>query len=123
MLADIGQQGHEAGSFDRVLDGALECGAVATALAAEHLALTGDHLLETLNVLVIDERRPRATFLRAESATVLAAATQLLPDHSHLALKGLGILCLNQTIRLLTSGKSGKTCEYDGSPEPSSRAC
>ena len=90
LLADVGQQGHEAGPLDGVLDGALEGGAVAAALAAKHLALAGAHLLQALHVLVIDECRPRATFLRAEPATVLAAATQLLANHSHLALKDQG---------------------------------
>src|SRR5262249_3066964 len=82
LLADERQEGHEAGAFDGVLDGALKGGAVAAALAAEKLTLAGAHLLETLHVLVIDEGRPRAPVLGAEPAAVLAAATQLLPNHS-----------------------------------------
>src|SRR5262249_56887599 len=66
---------------DRVLDGALEGGAVAAALAAEELPLAGTHLLEALHVLVIDEGRPRAAFLRAEPAAVFAPPPGLFADH------------------------------------------
>src|SRR5262249_35114127 len=83
---DIGHQGHEAGPLDGVLHRTLEGGAVAGALAAEELALASAHLLQTGHVLVIDERRPRTTFLRAKAATIPAAPTQLLGNHVfHLA--------------------------------------
>src|SRR5262245_31563671 len=84
-FADVRHEGHETGPLDRVLDGALEGGAVAAPLAAEELALAGAHLLETLHVLVIHERRPRAAFLRAEAASILAALAQFLANHSDLA--------------------------------------
>src|SRR5262249_31946297 len=69
-FADVGHQRHEARPFDGVLDRALEGGAVAAALAAEHLALAGAELLERLHVLVVHERRPRAACRRAETAAV-----------------------------------------------------
>ena len=56
-------------------------GSVARTFAAEQLALAGAHLLEAGHVLVIHERRPRATFLGAKAATILAAPTQLLANH------------------------------------------
>src|SRR5688500_19055116 len=77
-LADVGQQRHEPSPLDRVLDRALERGAVAGALPAEHLALARAELLQRRHVLVIDERRARAAFLRAEPAAVLAISPELL---------------------------------------------
>src|SRR5947209_20378442 len=85
LLADVGQQRHEARALHRVLDGALEGGAVAAALTAEHLTLAGAHLLEALHVLVIDERGAWASVLRAEPAAVLAASSELLGYHVYLA--------------------------------------
>src|SRR5687768_2174203 len=81
LLAHVGEQGHEPGTLDGVLDGPLEGGAVAAALAAEELALAGDHLLEALHVLVVDEGRPGAALFRAEAAAVLAAPPKLFPNH------------------------------------------
>src|SRR5262249_53415412 len=80
-LADVRHQRHEARSLHSVLDRALKRGAVAAALAAEHLALTGAELLERLHVLVVDEGRPRAAFLGAEAAAILAAAPEFLANH------------------------------------------
>src|SRR5579872_5222820 len=82
LLADVGQQSHEAGPLDGVLDGALEGGAVAGALAAEHLALAGAELLQGRHVFVIDEGRPRTTLFGAEPAAVLATPPELLPNHA-----------------------------------------
>src|SRR5206468_6448599 len=81
LFADVGQQRHEPRPLDGVLDGALEGGAVAAALAAEELALAGAEFLESRHVLVIDERGPGAAFLGAEAAAVLAAASELFPNH------------------------------------------
>jgi hypothetical protein len=75
LLADVGQQRHEAGALDRVLHRPLERGAVAAALAAKEFALAGAHFLQALHVFVIDEGRSRATFLGAETATILASTT------------------------------------------------
>src|SRR5436190_4866926 len=80
-LADVRQQGHEAGPLQGGGDGPLEGGAVAGPLAAEQLALAGAELLEALHVLVVHEGRPRAAFLRAEATAVLAAAAQFLAHH------------------------------------------
>src|ERR1700736_5653071 len=80
-LPDIGEQRHETGALDRVLDGALEGGAVPRALAAEHLAQGTAELLQSLHVLVIDERGARAALLGAEPAAILAVSTELLSDH------------------------------------------
>src|SRR5205823_11594528 len=77
----VGHQRHEAGALDGVLDGALEGGAVATPLAAEQLALAGAELLERVDVLVVDEGRPRATLLRAEPAAILPTPPELLANH------------------------------------------
>src|SRR5262249_23718555 len=82
LLTDVGQQCHEAGAFDGVFDGALKGRAIAAALAAEELALTGAHLLQARNVFVVHESRTRATVLRAKAAAILAAATEFLANHS-----------------------------------------
>src|SRR5437660_798503 len=70
LLAHVGQKGHEAGAFDRVLDRTLEGCTIAAAFAAEQLALAGTEFLQALYVLVIDEGRPGTAFLGAESAAV-----------------------------------------------------
>src|SRR5258707_11377673 len=80
-LADVWHQGHEAGALDGVLDGALERGAVAAALAAEDLTLAGAELFQCLHVLVIDERGARATLFRTETAAVLPALAKLFANH------------------------------------------
>src|SRR5439155_915857 len=59
----------------------LEGGAVAGPLAAKQFTLAGAELLESLHVLVIDERGPRASFFGAKPASILPAATELLPNH------------------------------------------
>ena len=82
-LADVRQESHESGLLDGVLDRSLERGTIAGAFAAEEFALAGAHLLEALHVLVIDERGPRAAFLRAETAPVLPTTTELLANHSN----------------------------------------
>src|SRR5579871_4705031 len=81
LLADVGHQRHEAGAFDGILDGALKGGAVAAAFAAEQFALAGAELFERLHVLVINERRPRASFFGAEPAAILSAPSELLANH------------------------------------------
>jgi hypothetical protein len=80
-LSDIRQKRHEAGTLDGILDSALKGGTIATALAAKQLALAGAELLETLHVFVIDESGPRAPFLGTEPAAILAAASELFPNH------------------------------------------
>src|SRR5437879_4913021 len=87
LLADVRHQRHEAGPLDRVLDRALEGGAVAAAFTAKELALAGAHLLHALHVFIIDKRGPRAAFLGAEPAPILAATSKLLANHSDLAPK------------------------------------
>jgi hypothetical protein len=82
LFADVREQGHEPGLLDGVLDGSLEGGAVAGAFAAEEFALAGAHFLQALDVFVIDECRSRATFLGAETATILSATSKLLANHS-----------------------------------------
>ena len=82
LLADVGDQGHEAGSLDGVAGGSLERRAVAAPLSREHLALVGAELLQEPDVLVIDIRRPRATFRGAEAAPVLPVPTEFLPRHN-----------------------------------------
>src|SRR3954471_22083940 len=81
LLADVGQQGHEAGPLDGVLDGAPEGGAVAAALAAEQLALAVAQPLQGRHVLVVHERRPRTPFLGAELAALPPAPPELLANH------------------------------------------
>jgi hypothetical protein len=66
-------QSHEAGTFDRVLDGALKSSAVAAALSAKYFSLAGAKFLQALNVLVIDKCRPGATLFGAKPATIFSA--------------------------------------------------
>src|SRR5205814_4885716 len=80
-LADVREEGHEAGPLDGVLDGPLEGGAVTAALAAKELALAGAELLEVLHVLVVDERRPRAALFGAEPAAVLPPLALIRARH------------------------------------------
>src|SRR5262245_54509538 len=82
LLADVGHEGHETRTLDRVFHGPLESGAVAAAFTTEELALARAHLLEALHILVVDEGRPRTTLFRAESAAVLSAPPELLANHS-----------------------------------------
>ena len=84
LFPNVGHEGHEAGSFDGVLDGALKGGAVAAAFAAEKLALAGAHLLHALHVFVIDECRAGAAFLGAKTATIFPATSKFLANHSNL---------------------------------------
>src|SRR5262249_2933103 len=81
LIADVCQEGHEAGPLDRGADRALKRGTIARALAAVELALRGAEFLQRGHVLVIDEGRPRAALLRAEAALAAAALTQFLADH------------------------------------------
>src|SRR5262249_19200006 len=81
LFADVRRQGAEAGPLYGRLYGPLEGRAVAAALAAEQLPLTGAELLEALHVLVVHERRPRTAFLGAEPAAVFAPSPELLADH------------------------------------------
>src|SRR5437588_12427512 len=83
-LADVGHQRHEARAFDRVLDGALEGGAVAAAFAAKEFALAGAELFEALNVLVIDEHGAGTPFFGAETTAVFTASSELLANHRYL---------------------------------------
>src|SRR4051812_41452310 len=80
-LAHVGDQGHEPRPLDRVARRALERGAVAAALAREHLALIGAQLLQESDVLVIDIGGTRATFRGAEPAAVLPVPTKFFPRH------------------------------------------
>src|SRR5436190_140506 len=86
LLAHVGQQRHEAGAFDGVLDGALERGAIAAALAAEQLALAGAKLFEALHVLVIHEDGAWAALLGAKPAAILSASAEFLANHRNLTL-------------------------------------
>ena len=81
LFADVRHESHEASPFDGVLDGALEGGAVAAAFATEQLALAGTHFFQALHVLVIDKSGTRASFFRAESATIFPATAKLLANH------------------------------------------
>jgi hypothetical protein len=92
LLADIGKQCHEPGAFDGHLHGALKRSTIAAALAAKELALAGAHLLEALNVFVIDKGRPRTALLGAEPAAILPSSSKLLADHVIFALKYAEIL-------------------------------
>ena len=87
LLADVGQQGHEAGALDGVLDGALEGGAVAAPLPRKHLALAGAELFERLHILVVDERRPRTPFLGAETTAIFPSPSKLLANHRLVSLR------------------------------------
>src|SRR5262249_47760354 len=82
LLADVRHEGHETGSLDRILDGALEGGTIAAAFAAEELPLTRAHLLQARHILVVHVSRPRASFLGAEATAILSSSTQLFPNHS-----------------------------------------
>src|SRR4051794_40281513 len=84
LLADVGQQRHEARPLDGVFDRPLKGRAVAAALAAEELALAGAKLLEALHVSVIDEHGARAAVLGAEPAAILPTPTELLANHRNL---------------------------------------
>ena len=70
LFSDIRQERHEAGAFDGVLDGALECGTRAAPLPAIQLALAGAQFLQPLHVLVIHIGRPGTALLRAKSTTI-----------------------------------------------------
>jgi hypothetical protein len=87
LLADIWQQCHEPGALNGHLDSPLKGSAIAAAFAAEELALAGAHLLEALNVFVVDKGRPRAAFLGAEPAAIFPSPSELLADHLIFALK------------------------------------
>src|SRR5438874_788020 len=82
LLADVGQQGHEASPLQRGGARPLKRGAIARTLAAEQLALAGAKLFHALHVLIIDESRPWAAFLRAKAAAVLAAFAEFLANHT-----------------------------------------
>jgi len=87
LLTNIGEETHKPSTFDGIACRALEGRAEAAPLPAKHFTLASDKLLEVAHVLVIDERRTGAAFLRAEPASVFAVLTQLLPHHTrHLAL-------------------------------------
>jgi hypothetical protein len=87
LLTDIRQQCHEPGALNGHLDCPLKGSAIAAAFAAEELALAGAHLLEALNIFVIDKGRPRAAFLGAEPAAILPPSSELFADHLIFALK------------------------------------
>src|SRR5438874_123648 len=82
LFADVGQQGHETSPFQRRGARPLKRGTIARTLAAEQFALAGAELLHALHVLIIDESRPRAAFLRAKAAAVLAAFAEFLTNHT-----------------------------------------
>jgi hypothetical protein len=81
LFADVRHESHETSPLDGVFHGALKSSAVAATLSAEELALTGAEFLEPLHVFVIDISRTRAPFTSAKPATVLATASQFLPNH------------------------------------------
>jgi hypothetical protein len=83
LFADVGQQGHKAGAFDRVFDGSLEGGAIAAAFAAKEFTLAGAHLLKALHVFIIHESGPGAALFGAEPTTILPATSKLLANHSN----------------------------------------
>src|SRR4051794_38116876 len=81
-LARVGQERHEPGALDSVLNGALESGAVPAALAAHELALGRGQLLQDVNALVVHEGRPWAALLGAKTTAILPAPALLLHHHS-----------------------------------------
>src|SRR5262245_47284040 len=86
LLADVREQAHEPGPLDRGAQRPLVSGAGARALAAKQFALSAAHFLQVGDVLVIDKGRPRAALLGAEPAAVAFVSSQLLANHSGLAL-------------------------------------
>ena len=94
LLADVGDEGHEAGPFDGIAGGSLEGCAVAAAFAGEHLALVGAELLQEADVFVVDVSRARATFGGAEPATILTVTSKFLPRHRPVpgVLERIGVL-------------------------------
>src|SRR5262249_14350251 len=82
LLADIREQRHEPRALDRRAGRALERRATAAALAGKHLVLVGAEFLEQADVLVIHVGRPRASLGRAETAVLLAVASELSPRHN-----------------------------------------
>ncbi len=73
LFADIGQQGHEASSLDRIGDGVLADGRAAALPPADDLALTVDELLQQFEILVIDVHRARTLALDEQGILLLAA--------------------------------------------------
>src|SRR5271156_3405092 len=86
LFAHVRHQRHEPCPLDGVFYRTLESCAVAAALPAKELALAGAHLLQALHVLIVDERRPRATFFGAKPTTIFASTTQLLANHCRISL-------------------------------------
>src|SRR5689334_11771527 len=78
LLADVGEQGHDAGAFDGLADGTLVGGAEAATLAAEHAALSGAELLQAADVLVVNEGGTGAALGGAEPALLLRCRGSLL---------------------------------------------
>ena len=72
LFTHVRQQRHEPSALESGGDSALEGRTIARPFAAIELALAGGQLLETLDILVIDKRRPRTAFLRAIPTTTLA---------------------------------------------------
>src|SRR5262249_5218422 len=108
----IRKQGHEAGAFDGVLDGTLESCARAAALAAEEVTLAIAQLFQTLDILIIDESRPRAAVFRAKTAAVLAASTELLANHRITSPSRwqTSVSRRKETIKIAMGGKAVNAC-------------
>lgn len=96
LLAHIGKEPHEPGSLDGIRGRSLKRRAEPAALATEQLTLAGNQLLQVSHVLVVDERRPRASFLRTEPAPAPAVTFEFLPRNGcHSPTLGNGIVrCL-----------------------------
>lgn len=75
LFADVWQQGHETGSLDRCGHSVLAgCGATAFA-TTDDPALAIDHLLQQLDVLVIDVHRPWAVPIDEDRVFLAGTAT------------------------------------------------
>ena len=57
LLTDVGEQGHESGSFNRSGDGVLAGSGATTLTAANDATLAIDHFAKQFDVLVIDIHR------------------------------------------------------------------
>jgi hypothetical protein len=98
LFSRIGQQGHIAGPFDRVLDGALKGGTGAGALPAIEFALRGAKFLEALHVFKIHVCRPRATLFGTKPAPVLSTSPKLLSDHGSICLYQFALVRATQEV-------------------------